>query len=141
MASRYLLDTNVLLHVVNKSTGFEQIESRLSQVAQRNLYVSAVTVWEISRMVERAKVSKATMRATLELLDFFEVLPLTNQVAALSGSLAGSLQNQGTPIGERDSMIAGTAMSHKLVMVTDNLREFARVPGILVENWRGVIAS
>jgi len=141
MAGRYLLDTNVLLHVVNKSTGFEQIETRLSQVAQRNLYVSAVTVWEISRMVERAKVSKATMRATLELLDFFEVLPLTNQVAALSGSLAASLQNQGTPIGERDSMIAGTAMSHKLVMVTDNLREFARVPGILVENWRSVIAS
>lgn len=38
-------------------------------------------------------------------------------------------------------MIAGTAMSHKLVMVTDNLREFARVPGILVENWRSVSAS
>ena len=141
MVSRYLLDTNVILHVVNKSAGFEQIEARLSEVAQRNLYVSSVTVWEISRMVERAKVSKATVRATLELLDFFEVLALTNQVAALGGSLAGWLQNQGTPIGDRDSMIAGTAMSHNLVMVTDNLREFARVPGILVENWRSVSAS
>lgn len=72
----------MLLHVVNKSTGFELIEARLSRVSQRNLYVNAVTVREISRMVERAKVSKAAMRATLELLDFFEVLPLTNQVAA-----------------------------------------------------------
>ena len=136
MPERYLVDTNVLLHVVNKSSGHDRIESKLAEIPQRNLFVSVVRVWEISRMIERAKASKAAMRAAQDLLGFFEALPLTSQIAALSGSLAGWLERLGKTIGERDTMIAGTAMSHKLVMVTDNVGEFSRVPGLVLENWR-----
>jgi predicted nucleic acid-binding protein len=86
--TRYLLDTNVLMHWVNKAEGFERIEERLIQSA------------------------------------------------ALGGSLHAYLSNQGKTIGERDSMIAATAMSKRYTMVTDNHKEFSRVPGIVLESWR-----
>lgn len=66
----------------------------------------------------------------------FKVIPLTDHYAALGGSLHGYLSNKGQTIGERDSMIAGTAMALDLVMVTDNTSEFSRVPGIVIQNWR-----
>lgn len=136
MPERYLLDTNVLLHVVNRSQGWERIVKRFEEVGQSAMAVSAVTVWEIFRMVECAKVSKKLLTASVVLLELFEVEPLTAQNAALGGSLAGWLSNKGLTIGDRDSMIGGTAMSTRRVMVTDNTEEFNRVPGIQVENWR-----
>ncbi len=134
--ARYLLDSNVLLHLANKATGWEKIAQRLAQIDHQQILVSAVTVWEIYRQAERAKVKKSAIKASLEMLALFAVEPLTDQVAALGGSLHGWLSNRGLTIGERDSMIAATAMSGRMVMVTDNVREFARVPGITVENWR-----
>ena len=78
--TRYLLDTNVLLHLVNKSKGHERIAHQLTINSPKQLFISA--------------------------------------------------------IGERDSMIAGIATVHEMDVITDNVKEFARVPGILVYNWR-----
>ena len=69
-------------------------------------------------------------------LKWFKVQPLDSVAAAVGGNLHAMLGNKGLTIGERDSMIAGIAMANDWVMVTDNVKEFSRVPGILVENWR-----
>lgn len=138
--SRYLLDTNVLVHWVNKSSGFERIEGRLTQIPKDRIFVSAVTVWEVYRMTEKAeflhKVSTRASKALMTALEMFTHISLDSQMAALGGSLHAYLAHHGKTIGERDSMIAATAMSKHLVMVTDNAKEFTRVPGIVIENWR-----
>lgn len=136
---RYLLDTNVLVHLVNKSLGHELIELRIFSTQLDKMSISAVTVWEISRMIEKAKVPTKATKALDETMSLFSVIPLNDQIAAIGGSLSGWLSNRGLTIGDRDSMIAATAMSHKLIMVTDNVREFERVPGIVVENWRKAV--
>jgi tRNA(fMet)-specific endonuclease VapC len=133
---QYLLDTNVLLHLVNQAEGWEKISARIALLQHNEMKVSAVTVWEIYRMAEKAKVSKKTIQATLGLLALFAVEPLTDKAAALGGSLHAMLSNQGQTIGERDSMIAATALNQNLVMVSDNTKEFSRVPGLVLENWR-----
>lgn len=133
---RYLLDTNVLLHVVNKANGHGLIEQRIATTQPDQIRISALTVWEISRMVEKSKVPSKASKAAMAALTLFEVEPLTNISAAVGGNLHAFLANRGLTIGERDSMIAGVALVNDLVMVTDNVREFQRVPGLSVENWR-----
>ena len=133
---RYLLDTNVLLHVVNRSKGHELIEARLATSSQRNLAVSSISVWEIFRMAEKAKAPTKASKAALDMLSSFRIAPLTLQAAALGGQAHAALANIGKTIGERDSMIAGIALAHQFVLVTDNVRELVRVPGLSIVNWR-----
>jgi tRNA(fMet)-specific endonuclease VapC len=133
---RYLLDTNVLLHLVNKATGYELIERRLIEAAANTMAVSVITVWEIFRMAEKAKVPKKSTTAALVLLEKFRVIPMTTASAALGGQLHGALSNVGQTIGERDSMIAGIAIENDFTLVTDNEGEFQRVAGLRMENWR-----
>lgn len=134
---RYLLDTNVLLHLVNKAKGHELIAHQLTITNPKQLFISAITVWEISRMVEkRSSASPKAALAALRLMEQFQVMPMDSKSAAVGGNLHASLANRGTTIGERDSMIAGIAILHQMDVVTDNLKEFDLVPGILVHNWR-----
>jgi tRNA(fMet)-specific endonuclease VapC len=63
------------------------------------------------------------------------VLTITSRVADSYGQLRAQLEAAGTPIGPNDTWIAAEALHHKLVLVTDNVREFSRVPGLPVENW------
>lgn len=133
---RYLLDTNVLLHLVNKANGYELIERKLLQTTANTLAVSVITVWEIFRMIEKAKVPTKSTSAALVMLEKFRVIPMTTSAAALGGQLHASLANVGKTIGERDSMIAGIAKTNGYILVTDNTGEFQRVPGLQIENWR-----
>lgn len=133
---RYLLDTNVLLHVVNGSAGHERIVEKLSSTPRASMAVSAVTVWEIARMVERAKAPARASRAALDMLSNFRQIPMTKGAAYFGGLIYARLSDGGNKIGDRDTMIAGIALAHGYILVTDNTREFHRVPGLTVENWR-----
>ena len=97
------------------------------------MLVSAVTVWEIFRAAEKGKVPAKAAKAALALISEFKAVPLTREAAALGGAIWAKI---GLMIGERDSMIAGSAVAHGFAMVTDNTSEFGRVPGLVVENWR-----
>jgi tRNA(fMet)-specific endonuclease VapC len=65
----------------------------------------------------------------------YEVLPLDYASAKAAGKLRHTLEAAGTPIGLVDQLIAGIALANDLTVVTRNTREFARVPGLRVENW------
>lgn len=134
--NRYLLDSNVLMHVVNKASGYGLIESRLLSARADTVLISAVTVWEIFRAAEKGKVPAKAAKAALAFISEFKAVPLTREAAALGGSMWARLAKIGLMIGERDSMIAGSAVAHGFTMVTDNTSEFGRVPGLVVENWR-----
>jgi tRNA(fMet)-specific endonuclease VapC len=134
--TRYLLDSNVLLHVVNRAAGYEKIVERLAIAKMGTVLVSAVTVWEVVRMAEKAKVPAKASKAAVALLETFDVEPLAQQAAALGGAIHAALSKIGLTIGERDSMIAGIAVAGGFVLVSDNTREFSRVQGLVLENWR-----
>lgn len=81
----------------------------------------------------------ATPERNLSVVEGFaarlEVLDYNHEAAAHSGQLRAELAKPGTPIGPYDQMIAGHARSLGLVLVTNNLREFDRVPGLRIEDW------
>ena len=71
----------------------------------------------------------------MRLLFILNVIPFTNQAAIEYGKIRAYLEQQGTPIGPLDMLIAGHAKAENMTLVTNNVKEFERVPNLKVENW------
>ncbi|MEY2340558.1 tRNA(fMet)-specific endonuclease VapC [Acidithiobacillus sp. IBUN Pt1247-S3] len=128
----YLLDTNICIFTIkNKPTEIrEQFRRHHGQMA-----ISTVTWMEL---VYGAEKSQAPERNLAEIEGFaarLELLDYGSEAAKHTGQIRAELARLGTPIGPYDQMIAGHARSLGLVVVTNNLREFARVPGLRVLDW------
>jgi len=75
------------------------------------------------------------LAALAQLLRPMQMLPFDSECAAIAARLRADLQASGTPIGPHDTLIAATALRHQGTLVTRNVREFARVPGLQWVNW------
>lgn len=130
----YLLDTCVLSDFAKGERG---TIARLHALHSSHVAISAISVLEVEYGLarEKAKARKwaPAMRALLEAV---KVLPIAAEDARAIASLRAALERQGKPIGAYDVLIAGSALARGLVLVTANSREFERVSGLRVENWR-----
>jgi tRNA(fMet)-specific endonuclease VapC len=130
----WLLDTCVLSDFARGEAGTLR---RLKSASPAEIAVSAVTVMEVeyglARVPARAGKLGPVMRAFLGAV---AVLPYATEDAQASASLRAALEKRGRPIGAYDILIAGSALARGLVLVTSNVREFERVSGLRVENWR-----
>ena len=79
---------------------------------------------------------KTTREAVLGFLNDVEALAFTKDEANVAARIRTNLQKAGQPIGAYDILIAATALTHKLVLVTSNEKEFSRIPDLAIENWR-----
>ena len=132
---KYLLDTNVLSDFAR---GEPAVMARLRQEAPLQLTVSVITEMEVEYGLARnpglAPRTRATMRT---LLNAVSVLPIEREDARVAAHLRASLNSQGMPIGAYDLLLAACALRRGLKIVTHNAREFARVGGLGLEDWRG----
>ena len=130
----YLLDTCVLSDFAR---GEARTLARLKGVSPSEISVSAISVMEVeyglSLDAKRARTLAPVMRAIIRAV---RILPYGAEDARASASLRAALEKQGQPIGAYDVLIAGTALSRGLVMVTSNVREFGRISTLRLENWR-----
>jgi tRNA(fMet)-specific endonuclease VapC len=94
-----------------------------------------VTCAEIHYGAARRPEAVRLHRLVNEFLNIAPVLPWDAKAAQRHGTLRAHLKAQGTPIGDFDEMIAAHALALGAVVVTDNTRHFARVPGLVIENW------
>jgi len=129
---RYLLDTNIVIFALR--TRAEALRARFAAATDR-MAVSTITVAELAYGVERSSRPDQNRGAVEEFLALLEVMPLDASAAEHAGRIRAELAITGTPIGAYDALIAGQARSRGLVVVTNNTREFARVEGLLVEDW------
>lgn len=131
---RYLLDTNVCVDFLNRR--FPSVTERIRSSPPEDLCVSSVVVAELRYGADRSQ-KAAENHDRLDVLTA-EVQCLDFDLAAASvyGRIRAALEAQGTPVGPYDMMIAAHAVSQGLVLVTDNEREFQRVFGLRIENWR-----
>ena len=137
--SLVLLDTDICIYMLNQRPGFEGILKRLDGRSQGEVVVSAITLAELRFGIAASK-RRDFNQTRLELfLASFEVVPFDEHAAAAYGSLRAYLQAQGTPIGPMDTLIAGHSLSLNATVVTNNVREFSRVPGLVLENWLGTL--
>jgi tRNA(fMet)-specific endonuclease VapC len=129
---RYLLDTNILSHLIRNPSGpvFVHLESILPATACTSIIVSAEIHFGL------CKGASENLRIQAEkVLEVLDILPLEKPVDVHYGEIRAFLSRKGTPIGGNDLFIAAHARALDLTLVSDNVREFSRVPRLRVENW------
>lgn len=130
---RYLLDTNICIFIINRRP--ESVRQHLERMSIGDVGVSTITVSELeygiakSGQVERNRAALEKFLLPLEVLDF------TREAASHYGGLRQHLEARGTPIGAMDLMIAAQCLAAGLTLVTNNTREFERVPSLNLDDW------
>ena len=131
-ALRYLLDTNIVIYVIKHRppAARETFNRRHGRMA-----ISSITQAELLHGVEKSADPARNFRAVQDFTSRLAVLPYDEEAASQYGQIRAALERQGRVIGVNDLHIAGHARSRGLVLVTNNVREFQRVEGLLLENW------
>ena len=111
---------------------------RFRQEGPERIGISSISVAELTFGMEKSQRVKENLAALEEFLYPLTLLPLDERAAYTYGKLRATLERQGTPISSLDTLIAAHALSLEATLVTNNTREFARVPELLVENWADV---
>jgi tRNA(fMet)-specific endonuclease VapC len=129
---RFLLDTNVVSRLVRDPHG--HLVDRVREVGDREVCTSIIVAAELR--YGAAKRGSARLTAQLEtVLAVIDVLPFEPPADRVYGRLRTELERTGRPIGGNDLLIAAQAVANALTVVTDNVREFARIPDLQCENW------
>lgn len=129
---KYLLDTNIAIYVI-KRRPMEALE-RFNRLAGQ-LCLSTISQAELLHGVEKSDRPEQNLRVVEDFCSRLTVLDYRQKAAAHYGQIRATLERKGTTIGVNDLHIAGHARSEGLTLVTNNLKEFERVDGLLLENW------
>ena len=129
----YLLDTNVCIRYLNgRAPGVLQ---RLRALEPSDIAVCSVVKAELFYGAQRSQDPKRSLAVQRQFLQPYRSLPFDDAAAEFAGLLRAGLAAQGTPIGPHDIQIAAIALANTCTLVTHNLREFGRVPNLLLEDW------
>ena len=132
MSWQYSLDTNIVSELLRAPVG--RLAQKLARVGEINVAVSIIVAGELRFGATRK--ANATLAAQIDgFLQSVDVMPLDVPADRAYGELRAALERAGTPIGANDLLIAAQALAGDMTVVTDNEREFSRVPGLKVENW------
>jgi tRNA(fMet)-specific endonuclease VapC len=129
---KYLLDTNIVIYVIKQRPlpvleVFNQHHGRMA--------ISSITLAELVHGAEKSSDISRNIAVVEDFVSRLAVLPYDDKAAWQYGNIRAVLEKSGQPIGLNDLHIAAHARSNGLTLVTNNLREFERVPGLLLENW------
>ena len=129
----YMLDTNICIYVMKNKP--ERVLKRFEKEINYGICISSITLAELEYGMKHSSNPAKNERALLKFLLPLRILSFESSAASAYGEIRAYLQKQGTPIGPLDMLIAGHARSKELILVTNNVREFARVPELKWENW------
>ena len=132
MTSRYLLDTNTVTDLVRDPHG--RVASRILHVGEENVCTSIIVAAELRYGAAKKGAPRLT-RQLEAVLGALDVLPIDVPTDATYGELRLHLEKKGRVIGGNDLLIAAQALSLSCIVVTNNEREFKRVPKLAVTNW------
>ena len=129
---RYLLDTNICIDVIKRRP--ESLLDRFNENAS-HLGISTITLAELLHGAERSSQPQRTLSVVEDFCSRLDVLDYGIKAAQHYGQIRAALERRGMPIGINDLHIAAHARSEGLTLISNNLREFERVEGLLYENW------
>lgn len=130
----YLLDTNAFSAIIQ---GHPQALAAYAKLNPESVKMSVISLGEIAFGLSRQNLGANKHARIRALLEDVEALPLASAAAGIYGTIKADLQQRGEPIGGNDFWIAAHALALGATLVTANLREFKRVPGLKLDNWMG----
>lgn len=133
MSARYLLDTNICIYIAKHNP--PAVRERFSRHGSRELAMSVITLGELRFGAEKSQSRERSLAGIAQLAQLIPVYALPEAAGEHYGQIRAALQAQGLMIGNNDLWIAAHARAEGWILVTNNEREFIRVPGLQVENW------
>ena len=133
MEPRYMLDTNICIYIRQKRP--DQILNRFRKLQPGEAVLSVVTYGELIYGATKSRQAAAAVDQLRELADLLPPIALPESAAERYGKLCAELEAKSALIGNNDLWIAAHALALDLILVTNNEKEFQRVPGLRIQNW------
>ncbi len=130
---KYLLDTNICIYIIKRKP--EKVIRRFLELNPGDIFISAVTVAELDYGVAKSGRPEQNAIALREFLLPLEMIDFTRRDALTYGKIRNEHEKKGKPIGAMDLLIASQAVSREITLITNNEKEFKRIPNLNVENW------
>lgn len=130
---KYLLDTNICIYLIKRKP--REVLQKFEAHAVGDIAISSITVAELQYGVQKSQHLKKNQQALDQFLIPLVVVDFDYDASVVYGKIRATLEAQGRPIGALDTLIAAHALSLDLILVTNNVKEFSRVPNLQVESW------
>jgi tRNA(fMet)-specific endonuclease VapC len=130
---KFMLDTNICIYIIKKKP--TDVIERFRQTRISHVGISSITLSVLEYGVAKSSKPDQNQFALAQFLAPLEILPYGDDAAQQYGGLRAFLENQGSPIGSLDMLIAAHALSIGCILITNNEKEFIRVPNLKIENW------
>jgi tRNA(fMet)-specific endonuclease VapC len=128
----YVLDTNTLIYYFK---GQGPIAKNLANVSPQEIGISTIVLFELQVGIAKSTSPAKRTQQLQQLLSGVNLVPFDRDSAVAAATIRAQLEQQGTPIGPLDVLIAGTALAFQATLVTHNVKEFSRVSGVAIANW------
>ena len=129
----YMLDTNICIYTMKRKP--PGVFENLRKLSPESVGISAITEVELRFGMSNSSKPDHNHKVLDEFLTPFRIFPFDSAAAAHYGDIRTHLRRKGTPIGNMDLLIAAHARSLSACLVTNNVKEFERTPGLVLENW------
>ena len=130
---KYLLDTNICIYLIRKKPS--SVIQKFNAYSVGDIGISSITAAELYYGVQKSQRQAQNRQALMQFLAPLYIFDFNVESAVAYGEIRAILEAGGTPIGSLDTLIAAQAKSLEVTLVTNNTREFSRVPGLRLENW------
>ncbi len=130
---KYMLDTNICIYIIKQKP--QAVIERFLQTEISQIGISSITLSELFFGVSKSSKPDQNKIALAQFIAPLEILPYDDQAAHCYGDLRAYLERQGKPIGSLDMLIAAHALSINSTLVTNNEKEFIRIPKLRIDNW------
>ena len=126
------MDTNTLIYYFK---GQGQIAKNLANVSPQEIGISTIVLFELQVGIAKSTSPAKRTQQLQQLLSRVNLVPFDRDSAVAAATIRAQLEQQGTPIGPLDVLIAGTALAFQATLVTHNVKEFSRVSGLAIADW------
>jgi tRNA(fMet)-specific endonuclease VapC len=130
---RYLFDTNICIYLIKQKP--QKVLDKFQSLTLSDVGISSITVAELEYGVAKSQQQEQNRTALLQFLLPLEIVEFNQAAATIYGTIRSDLERRGLIIGAMDMLIASQALSLGVTLVTNNVREFSRIPTLSLENW------
>lgn len=130
---KYLVDTNILIYLMNSKS--IKLQNKFTKKNPEQFCVSSITVAELIYGAKKSKHIERNIEAAIKIVSPFTIIDFTGEDAFEYGDIRAELEINGKVIGGNDILISSQARRQNLIVITANVKEFERVPRLKVENW------
>jgi len=128
-----MLDTNICIYIIKKKPA--KVFQAFQSLSEGDVCISSITFAELQYGIYKSQQQARNRMALVKFLAPIEILAFSAKAASSYGKIRADLETSGQLIGPYDLLIAAHAVSENLVLITNNTKEFSRIPGLRLQNW------